>query len=202
MLFAFMPVLFGMSARAAIPGIADPNLVLPTLFLQLLPAWLGALALAAVFSTAVDTCDGILFMLSTSLSQDIYRRHLNPGATDAQLLRVARTIAAIGGMAGVILSIYLSDRHRRAPRFLFSARREPVRAGAGRSPVSRRAGTPEALAAIAAGIVTLAAIGLAAPPSPWLDPTLIGLIASAVAYVGVMGVRLRFGPARANVRVE
>ena len=56
---------------------------------QLLPPWLGALALAAVFSTEVDTCDAILFMISTSVSQDLYKRFIKPAATDAQLLRVA-----------------------------------------------------------------------------------------------------------------
>ena len=70
-----------------------------------LPAWLGALALSAVFSTEVDTCDTILFMLSTSISKDVYKRHINPAATDAQLLRVARMAAAAGGAAGVVLSL-------------------------------------------------------------------------------------------------
>ena len=188
MLFAFIPVLFGMSARAALPGIADPNLVLPTLFLRLLPAWLGALAMAAVFSTAVDTCDGILFMLSTSMSQDIYRRHLNPRATDAELLRVARTIAVIGGTAGVILSIYLATVIG-ALRVFYSVLGVslfvPVLGGL----ISRGAGAPEALASIAAGIIVLAVTGLGWRPSPWVDPTLSGLVASAVAYVVVLGVR-------------
>ena len=190
MLFAFIPVLFGMSARAALPGIADPNLVLPTLFLQLLPAWLGALALAAVFSTAVDTCDGILFMLSTSLAQDIYRRHMNPQATDGQLLRVARTIAVAGGIAGVILSIYLSTVIG-ALRVFYSVLGVslfvPVLGGL----LSRRAGSAEALAAIAAGVATLGVLGLVGRPYPWVDPTLTGIIASAVAFVAVLQIRQR-----------
>ncbi|HEY6360127.1 MAG TPA: sodium:solute symporter family protein [Vicinamibacterales bacterium] len=191
MLFAFAPVLLGMSARAALPGITDPNLVLPMLFLKLLPAWLGALAMAAVFSTAVDTCDGILFMLSTSMSQDIYRRHINPRATDRELLRVARTIAVIGGTAGVILSIYLSTVIG-ALRVFYSVLGVslfvPVLGGL----ISRRAGAIEALASIAAGVGTLAIIGLGGQPHPWVDPTSSGIVASAVAYVVVLGVRQIF----------
>ena len=191
MLFAFIPVLFGMSARAELPGITDPNLVLPTLFIRLLPAWLGALAMAAVFSTAVDTCDGILFMLSTSLSQDIYRRHLNPHASDAQLLRVARIMAIAGGIAGVILSIYLSTVIG-ALRVFYSVLGVslfvPVLGGL----MSHRARTPEALAAIAAGVGTLAVIGLADRPYPWVDPALTGIMASAIAFVVVMVIRRSF----------
>ena len=55
MLFAFVPVLIGISARAAGIEVADPNAVLPTVLTRQLPPWLGAFALAAVFSTEVDT---------------------------------------------------------------------------------------------------------------------------------------------------
>ncbi|MBA3295735.1 MAG: sodium:solute symporter family protein, partial [Acidobacteria bacterium] len=74
MLFAFIPVFFGLAARAAQLEIASPNLVLPTVLATQLPAFIGALALAAVFSAEVSTCDAILFMLSTSLSKDLYKR--------------------------------------------------------------------------------------------------------------------------------
>ncbi len=82
--------------------------MLPAVLQQLLPTWLGALALAAVFSTEVDTSDAILFMISTSMSKDIFKRYVKPEASDAELLRVARISAVVGGTLGVLLSIYLS----------------------------------------------------------------------------------------------
>jgi hypothetical protein len=54
-----------------------------------------------------------------------------------------------------------------------------------------RAGRSEALAAIAAGVGTLAVVGLGPRPYPWLDPTLAGLVASALAFAAVLGVRRR-----------
>ena len=182
MVFALIPVALGMSARVALPGIDDANTVLPALFLQVLPAWLGALALAAVFSTAVDTCDGILFMLSTSISKDIYQRHVHRAASDAELLRVARIVAVAGGMAGVVLSIYLSTVIAALRVFyavLGVSLFVPVLGGL----FSRRAGAAEALAAIGAGIATLALLGLGPRPYPWMDPTLMGLMASAAAFL-------------------
>jgi SSS family solute:Na+ symporter len=190
MAFALVPVALGMSARVLMPAVADPNTVLPTVFLELLPAWLGALALAAVFSTAVDTCDGILFMLSTSVAQDIYRRHVNRRATDAQLLRVARLVAVGGGAIGVVLAIYLATVIG-ALRVFYSVLGVslfvPVLGGL----VSRRAAAPEALAAIVVGIATLAAAGLGPRPYAWLDPTLTGLVASAAAFAIVRLARGR-----------
>ena len=190
MAFAFLPVLAGMSARVLDPAITDPNTVLPTLLARHVPAWLGALALAALFSTAVDTCDGILFMLSTSLSQDVYKRHVNPRATDRQLLRVARIISVAAGAAGVVLSIYLATVIG-ALRVFYSVLGVtlfvPVLGGL----VSKRAGAAEALAAIAAGLLTLVIVGLGPlrVMYPWLDPTLTGILASAIAFAATRAAR-------------
>src|SRR5687767_10223196 len=64
MLFAFLPVAIGMAARAAHPDIAIRDQVLPLMFTQHLTPLFGGLALAAVFSAEVSTCDAILFMLA------------------------------------------------------------------------------------------------------------------------------------------
>jgi SSS family solute:Na+ symporter len=185
MLFAFLPVLLGMTARIALPDTADPNLVLPTLLREQLPAWLGALALAAVFSTEVDTCDAILFMISTSASQDLYKRHIRPEASDGELLRVARLAAIVGGTLGVLLSIYLATVIGALTIFyslLGVSLFVPVIGGL----YTTRGGSPAALAAIAAGVAALLLVRFApGGAGPWLDPTLAGLAAAAMAFGGV-----------------
>lgn len=196
MLFAFIPVLFGIAARVTLPGIEDPNLVLPTLLRERLPGWIGALAMAAVFSTEVDTCDAILFMITTSASKDVYKRYVNPGASDGQLLRVARASAVAGGTLGVVLSIYLAtviDALTIFYSLLGVSLFVPVIGGL----YTRRAGSTEALAAITAGVLTLLVVrfGLADSYS-WLDPTLAGLVAAAAAFAafGVRGRSSTIGP--------
>lgn len=185
LLFAFVPVLFGMIGRAALPGITDPNAVLPSVLTQLLPAWLGALALAAVFSTEVDTSDAILFMLSTSASQDLYRRFMNPQASDRQLLRVGRLTAVAGGTAGVLLSIVLDTVIGALVVFyslLVVTLFVPVLGGL----YTRKAGSAEAVTSIVAGVVTLLVVRFWVAERPaWLDPALSGLVASAVAFAVV-----------------
>jgi SSS family solute:Na+ symporter len=185
MLFALAPVLLGMAARVALPVIANRDMALPMVLLELLPAWLGALALAAVFSTEVDTCDAILFMLSTSASQDFYKRFYAPTASDAQLLRVARASAVIGGAAGVMLAIVLDTVIGALTIFyslLVVTLFVPILGGLS----ARRAGSAAALSAIAAGVVTMFVVRLAFAASyRWLDPTLAGLVAAAVAFAGV-----------------
>ena len=190
MLFAFVPLLLGIAARHLHPDLTQRDLVLPTLLVQSLPWFMGTVALAAVFSAEVSTCDAILFMLSTSLSQDLYKRFLNPAASDQQVLKVARAAALLGGLAGVFLAVQLPNVIAALSIFyslLGVSLFVPIIAGL----YVKRAGTPEALASVAAGIGTL--LYLRAQPwatgSIWFNPSLAGLLAAAAAFFFVAVVR-------------
>jgi SSS family solute:Na+ symporter len=189
LVFAFIPTFLGMAARSLTPGLTDPNNVLPTLLMTQLPVWLGALALSAVFSTEVDTCDAILFMLSTTSSQDIYRRVFKPNATDAELLKVARLAAVAGGAAGVVLSIYLATVVSAITIFysiIVVSLFVPILGGL----FVPRAGSREALAAIATGLLTLFIVRFFVLPTyRWADPALAGVLMAAAAYFIVLTFR-------------
>jgi SSS family solute:Na+ symporter len=182
LVFAFGPVLLGMTARILMPGITDPNSVLPSLLTHHLPPWLGAIALAAVFSTEVDTCDAILFMLSTSASQDVYKRFLAPGANDAQLLRVGRLTALGGGALGVVMATWLDTVIGALTVFyslLVVTLFVPILGGL----YVRQALEREALAAIVVGVITLFVLRIGS--FGWtagLDPTLSAIVMAAAAF--------------------
>jgi SSS family solute:Na+ symporter len=184
-------VLLGLVARVAAPGIENPNEVLPRVLTQLLPPWLGAIALAAVFSTAVDTCDAVLFMISSSATKDLYKRFINPAADDETLLRVGRWITVAAGIVGVLLAIVLQTVIGAVTVFyslLVVSLLVPVVGGL----YVARAGSREALAAIAAGVATLFAARLAGPSYwPSLDPTLAGICAAAAVFLGFVLARHR-----------
>jgi len=107
-IFAFVPPIIGLLARALHPGLSSPELAMPTIFMEDLPVWFGALGLAAVVSAEISTADAVLFMLSTSLSQDLYKGFVNRTASDAQVLRVARGAAIFGGILGVLVALKAS----------------------------------------------------------------------------------------------
>lgn len=198
MAFALAPPLVGMIARIYAPDLAQPELAVPTVLTLGLPLALGALGLAAVFSAEVSSADAILFMLSTSLSKDIYKRYLAPDATDAQVLRVARLAAVAGGALGVALAVVIPSVIASLTVFyavLSVSLFVPVAAGLH----TRRAGVPEALSAIGAGVAMLFAARIAdlATRHPLLDPTLLGIVASAIAFLLVWtsrGAYRRLGP--------
>ena len=146
-----------------------------------MPGAFGNLGLAAVLSAEISSADAILFMLSTSLSKDLYKRFARPDATDAQVLRVARIAAAAGGAAGVLLAVVIPtvvDALRIFYSLLGVSLFVPVVAGLH----SRRPGSAEALAAAAAGVVALlTARGWDGGPA-WMVPSAWGLLSAAAAY--------------------
>jgi solute:Na+ symporter, SSS family len=189
-IFAFAPTLLGMSARVLTPDIGSPNLVLPTVLLEQLPTALGALGLAAIFSAEVSTCDAILFMLSTSLSKDLYKRFVAPEASDRDVLRVARLAAVAGAIGGVLFALQLRtvvDALAIFYSLLGVSLFVPVIGGL----FVARAGTMHALAAIAAGVLTRLTLQYVTgvPPYPWADPTLLGLLAAAAAFFIALVIR-------------
>jgi SSS family solute:Na+ symporter len=190
LVFALAPPLMGMIARVHAPALEQPELAVPTVLTLGLPTLLGALGLAAVFSAEVSTADTVLFMLATSLSKDLYKRYVAPEASDEQMLRVARRTAVAGGVLGVLLAVVIPSVIASLTAFyavLSVSLFVPVVAGLH----TRRPGVPEALAAIAAGIAVLftARYASLSQLSPILDPTLIGILASGLAFGAVFLVR-------------
>jgi SSS family solute:Na+ symporter len=169
-----------MAAQVNHPGLAR-NLELPTVMLHELPVVFGALALAAVFSAEVSTCDAILFMLATSSSKDLYQRFVNPAATPDQVLKVARTAAVVGGVAGMILAVQFAtivDALRVFYSLLGAALLVPVVGGL----LFPRATARDAMAGIVGGVGTLSAVYFGTDRTGWQDPALWGLVGSAVAF--------------------
>ena len=78
LLYAIVPVVLGHDcARCASPRCESPDLALPMILMHGLPLAVGTLGLAAVFSAELSAADAVLFMLTTSLSQDLYKRFVN-----------------------------------------------------------------------------------------------------------------------------
>jgi SSS family solute:Na+ symporter len=190
MAFGLVPALVGMVARMQHPDLPDAELALPVALVRDVPPWIGALALAAVFSAEVSASDAILFMLSTSLSRDLYHRFVNPAASDRQLLRVARIAAVAGGVGGIAAAIVLAGIIKALTIFyslvgvsLFV----PV-VVALHSDIRR---PREALASIVAGTATFLVVAGATGSRGWgpLTPNLLGLAASAAAF-GIVAVTM------------
>ena len=189
--FGFIPPILGMAARVLHPTLGSADLALPTVLVHHLPPAVGSLALAAVFSAEVSSADAVLFMLSTSLSQDLYRRFLRPGATERQVLGVARGAAVGGGLAGIALAVMIPSIIGGLTVFygvLTVVLFVPIVAALH----LRRAGAPEAVASVLAGVTVLVAVHVhtgGGPLGRWRPDTL-GLVTAATAFALVLAARM------------
>jgi solute:Na+ symporter, SSS family len=183
-LFAGVPVVLGMLARASFPALAPADQALPMLLVHRVPPLVGAIGLAAVFSAEISASDAILFMLTTSLSQDLYKRALNPSASDDQLLRLARLAALASGAAGTLLAIALGSVVNALTIFytligvsLFV----PILAGL----YVRRATASSALSSMIAGVAMALAVQFVTGGHGWglVTPATAGLAAAGAAWV-------------------
>jgi SSS family solute:Na+ symporter len=194
MLYAGIPVLLGMMARVQFPNLAQAELALPTLLVSGVPLAIGTLGLAAVFSAELSAADAVLFMLTTSLSQDFYKRFVNREASDVQMLRATRITAVLAGALGVGVALTAAGVVSALSIFytimgvsLFV----PILAGL----FSRRAATADALAAIVAGIAIVGGLKLwpAALSIAGVTPAMAGLAGSITAFFVVQLIRRALG---------
>jgi SSS family solute:Na+ symporter len=107
LLFAIIPAILGIMAYEKFPDLENSELALPVLLTRMLPFWLGALLLAAIFSAELSAADAALFMLSTALSRDLYQSFVDPKVENRRLMIIARISAVACGLIGGLLAILL-----------------------------------------------------------------------------------------------
>jgi SSS family solute:Na+ symporter len=189
LVYAGVPVLLGMVSRARFPGLATHELALPALLMDGLPPLVGTIGLAAVFSAEISTADAVLFMLTTSLSQDLYKRFVAPHADDASVLRVSRITALVAGALGTWLAIVspsVIDALKVFYTLLGVSLFVPLIAGL----YVPRARATDALASMAAGVgcVLLVQFGPVSPRVAAFSPVL-GLAGAILAFLLSLGAR-------------
>src|SRR5262249_2458269 len=118
------------------------------------------------------------------LSQDLYKRFLDPGATDARLLRIVRWTTVASGIVSVVLSLASEDVIATLTVFytlLGVALFVPVLAGL----YLRRAGSRRPMGWILAGVAATAIVHLTTGGAGvgLVTPALAGLAAAVAAWM-------------------
>lgn len=187
--YAAVPALLGIIARGRFSDLADERLALPMILMYGLPPTVGALGLAAVFSAEVSAADAALFMLATSLSQDLYKRFANPRATDRQILRVARWTTVVAGSLATTIAIVSASIISALTIFytlLGVTLFVPILAGL----YSPRTSSSGATASIVAGVAAMLLVQISTGGKGWAlaTPALVGLAAAILAWAAVLAV--------------
>ncbi|MEZ6043045.1 MAG: sodium/solute symporter [Planctomycetaceae bacterium] len=88
----------GLIAVALLPDLKDGDAAIPSLVGLLLPAGLRGLFVAAFLAALMSSIDSYLNSAATIVSNDFYKRFIDPAVTDEKLLKVGRltTVALVG----------------------------------------------------------------------------------------------------------
>ena len=107
--FTGVIVLAMVAAPGGLASLGDHReLAFGTAIRVLLPAGFTGLMFAAILAAQMSTLSAFMVASSALLARNIYKEHINPGADDRQLLRLARWIGLLVVAIGVVFALGVS----------------------------------------------------------------------------------------------
>jgi len=103
-MFAIGTTLIGLIARMLMPDIVDPELATPIIVMELLPVGVTGIVIAAYIAAVMSTADSVLMGPVAIVTNDIYRKHMAPDASEKDLVRVARAATLVLGTLGIAMA--------------------------------------------------------------------------------------------------
>jgi len=179
---AMIPVLLGIAGSVLMPGIADPEYILPALGMKYLPPVAMALFVGALFSALMSSADGGILAPASIFGQNILRI-LSPRIREKSILWSTRWAILVIGLLGLATAFYFQNVYRlmvKSFSILFVGLVVPMTAAI----YWKKANTPGAVASIVSGMASwlfLEAIHSAYPAD---------LMAAGIGLSAMIGVTL------------
>lgn len=168
----FLPAL---AARQFLTEGVVPREIYATLCAHLLPAGLMGLMIAAMLAATMSMLSGDYNVCASVLTNDVYRRHIRPGASQRELVLVGRLTTLLVGLLALGVAYVMvglgGEGMFRAMVTLFSIATAPVAIPMILGLIWKRMTGPAALAGFAVGLA--------------LALTLFGLLPTELAPLGV-----------------
>ncbi|WP_373894940.1 sodium/pantothenate symporter [Virgibacillus natechei] len=97
--------LIGVFARPILPGIEVGDRVMPLIALEVLPAWLAGIVLAAPMAAIMSTVDSLLLLVSSTIVKDVYINYVEPKASYKKVMRLSIGVTAVLGVIVFLLAL-------------------------------------------------------------------------------------------------
>ncbi|MCM3088309.1 sodium/pantothenate symporter [Bhargavaea ginsengi] len=97
--------LIGVFARPILPGIDVGDKVIPLISMEVLPAWLAGIVLAAPMAAIMSTVDSLLILVSSTVVKDVYLNYIKPDASIKAIKRASFGVTAVLGIIVYILAL-------------------------------------------------------------------------------------------------
>lgn len=184
----------GTDGRAALRerGLSGPDrdiIVLATPEMAELASWIIALVAAGGLAAALSTASGLLLVISSSVSHDIYYRIINPSASDGSRLVVGRTTIGIAVVVAGLFGIFPPGFVSQVVAFAFGLAAASFFPAIVMGIFSRRVGTIPAVMGMLSGVAFTAwyiIMSVYGSMEPWcfgIGPQGIGVIGMAINFI-------------------
>ena len=97
--------LIGVFARPVLPGIEVADKVIPLLALEVLPAWLAGIVLAAPMAAIMSTVDALLLLVSSAIVKDVYLNFIRPDAPEKTVKLMSFGVTGVLGIIVFLLAL-------------------------------------------------------------------------------------------------
>lgn len=180
LMIGMIPVTLGLLGLGLVPGLAEPEQVLPTIARQYLPTALYVVFAGALVSAILSTVDSALLVAGSLVSHNLMVPLL-PGITERGKVRIARAAVAVFGVVAYVLAM-------RAERVYHLVEESSAFGSAGIVTVvlfgmfTRLGGPAAATASLLAGVAAwILGAHVLALPYPYLTSLLVAVLAYVTA---------------------
>ncbi len=191
LVYTFVSVLWGFSARLLIPDLASADLATPSLLaLPIIPRFVAIIVMVGILSAAISTIDSILLSLSSMCTRDIVKAGINPDIPEASEIKMGKFIIPV---LAIIFLIFASwAQGKRGLAFMIAPLSSAASAGLLMAVPSivgaffwRRATAAGALASMLAGAAAVLILQFSGYKPFGIWPGVWGLLICLVLFVFV-----------------
>lgn len=187
-IMAFLGVFLGMIARVIFP-MAEPEMAMPMLLKDVLPIGITGIVIASYFSAIMSTADSCLIASSGNIVNDIIEQYFIKNKSDRTLIRISQIVTLIIGLLtlgiassfNTVLEIILH-----AYSFMVAGLFVPT---IGAYFWSKSNSTAALASMLLGGGSTLILIMSKVKIIYGFDPSIVGILISAVTFIGISLVK-------------
>jgi sodium/proline symporter len=106
LLFDLGAVLTGMAGRALMPGLEDPERILPLLSTSILPPVLGGVMMVVVLAAIMSTVDSLLILASSAVVRDYWQQIRGTTLSDHALANRGKVVTLLIGLIGIGFALH------------------------------------------------------------------------------------------------
>jgi len=177
-------VLVGWTGIIEMPGVENPDQILPLMVMKHMPIAIGAIVLAAGASAAMSTANSQIHAVSTVVTKDFYLRYKNPKASDRRVIQFSRYALLLFSIIAYFMALFVPGVLVTIGLVAFGGTAQLIVPTIG-ALFWKRSNANGAIAGLIAGVaVTILFTFIPGLNSPLeLDPALWGLAINAVLFI-------------------